>query len=331
VGSQPGSLFIVQSVVSKLRCRQLQVVVCMALPSSDIGSGNEGRRTSGVNADDVKTLNTVQVTFSKGASIANTNQLNYQLTRSSIADAAPFGASGCVEYRPNIERKRAQLATRVSHAVLERRRLSRDLHDHAGQYLVSIMFQLAALERRIGDDATRNQLHELSAIVARFSDELRALCAGGGLAPPDDIVAALSDLSKTWAQQVGIAVKFEHSENDFSDADSAAAEAIFRISQEALTNVAKHALNASHVSLRLSGDATHVRLEIEDNGCVDQLDPRVQVVPDSPYSCGVLGMWERVSELGGQFAIEKIAGVGTRVSATIPIKAREHSASSVVQ
>jgi signal transduction histidine kinase len=304
----------------------------MALPSSDIGSGNDSRLTSGVNADDMKSLNAIPVTFSDDRSVASANQLNYQLTRSSIADAALGGVSAKrPEWRPDLEHECSPLSTQVSPIVLERRRLSRDLHDHAGQYLVSIMFQLAALERRIGDEATRNQLHELSAIVARFGDELRALCAGPGLAPPTDIVAALSDLSQSWAQQVGIPVEFEYSERDFSDAQSAAAEAIFRISQEALTNVAKHALNASHVSLRLSRDATHARLEIVDNGCVEPLSETVQLVPDSPYSCGVLGMCERVSELGGQFAIEKIAGVGTRVSATIPITAHERPVSSVVQ
>ena len=208
----------------------------------------------------------------------------------------------------------------VDAVARERRRIARDLHDHAGQYFVGIMLQLAALERHITDQTLRSSLHDISETVTRLGDELKSIYAGERCGVPSgySLVSALANLISRWEREVGMVVHFNHRMTDCSDLDDATAEAVFRIVQEALTNVAKHAAQASRVSVRLRMKSHRLVLEIEDDGpamCSQQ--------KTSPQSArqhyGILGMRERVEELGGNFAVNHQKGKGTLVVVTIPL------------
>ena len=208
--------------------------------------------------------------------------------------------------------------------VVPEQRVARDLHDVSGQYFVGIMLRLAALELLATDPDMRESLCELHATVARFRDEVRALCQGQRCAPRgDDLVAALADLIPQWEQEVGISARFDREMVDSSGLDDETAETVFRVVQEALTNVAKHAAEASQVSIRLRLRPDHeprmLSLEIEDDGVAQHVAPRDSHA-DALHRGGIVGMRERVAELGGHFTVRHRKGKGTRVIAMIPVR-----------
>jgi len=221
-------------------------------------------------------------------------------------------------------RKASENHSETVHAIdavaRERRRIARDLHDHAGQYFVGIMLRLAALERHATDQTVRATLRDLCTTVSRFGDELKAIYAGERCGVPRGcgLAAALANMASQWEREVGIAVHFDYGLTDCGDLDDATAEAVFRVVQEALTNVAKHAAQASRVSVRLRLEHQMLRLEIEDDG----LETRPQPGPcgsSARQRYGIVGMRERITELGGHFEVGRLTTKGTRVAATLPI------------
>jgi signal transduction histidine kinase len=212
------------------------------------------------------------------------------------------------------------IARTLDAVARERQRIVRDLHDHAGQYFVGIKLRLAALELRATEQPLCDALRELQATVTRFNDELSAICAGQRCGVPrgHSLVATLETLIPQWASEVGIAARFKPGPTNLDDIDDATAEVVFRVVQEALTNVAKHAAQASRVSVRLWLESQMLKLEIEDDGLAACTRPIVS--PRSARRCrGIIGMRERVAELGGQFAVRHLTGRGTRVVATFPV------------
>lgn len=206
----------------------------------------------------------------------------------------------------------------------ERQRMARDLHDHAGQYFVGIMLRLAALELLATDCNLRDSLRELHSTVIRFRDDVRAICAGQrrGVPRGNSLMTALAQLIPQWEQEVGIAARFDQDVEDSGEFDDATAEAVFRVVQEALTNVAKHASDASQVSisLRLNPqlDRRMLRLEIEDDGLA-KATPKEKSHSAARVCSGIAGMRQRIAELGGNFEIRREMGKGTSVVAMIPI------------
>ena len=202
----------------------------------------------------------------------------------------------------------------------ERLRISRDLHDHAGQYLVGIALRLAALEQTMANSSTSGVFADIRQLLERFCDEMRAISAGErrGIPFGHHLIAALTKLTAQWERETGIAIGF-HSECAARIApDDATAEVIFRIAEEALTNVAKHAPNASHVRVRLEIAPKRVRLAIEDDG--PGLDSFCESDDKRPVRRGgITNMQERLAERGGQLVISRPPTGGTTVLATVPI------------
>jgi signal transduction histidine kinase len=202
----------------------------------------------------------------------------------------------------------------------ERLRIARDLHDHVGQQFVGIKMRLAALELHATDHAQRHLLRELQDTITRVSDEVSAICAGERCGVPGggSLVSALEDLILRWAHEVGITARFRRQLRNCRKLDDATAEAVFHIVQEALTNVAKHAAQASLVKVHLWLEAQMLKLEIEDDGLTAPAKPTPPRRGVRAH-CGIVGMRERVTELGGQFAVRHLRGKGTRVMATFPM------------
>lgn len=213
-------------------------------------------------------------------------------------------------------------STAVQDAIQqERRRISRDLHDHAGQYLVGMALRLAALEQMmIAGPVTSGAFAELRLLLDRFSQELRAISQGEhqGIPFGCDLTVALGNLTDQWERETGIVVGF-HSEliGNRHTADDATMEALYRIAQEALTNIAKHA-NASHVSVRLAFAPEFISLAVEDNGPGLGFG-RVDMEKRPLRSGGLTNMQERLAERGGQLVISCPPTGGTSVVATVPI------------
>lgn len=220
---------------------------------------------------------------------------------------------------------RAAVAVELSHRVaqdalrrvvqaqeLERRRLARELHDETGQALTSILLGLKPLEEALADHPARAGLGELREQVVSALQDVRRLAVELRPAVLDDfgLVAALERLLESYAEQSGIRVDF-HSALGTARLPSDVETALYRVVQEALTNIAKHA-NAGSVSVSVARRETTVAATIEDDG--EGFDLR-SIGGDG---IGLIGMRERLALLEGRLHVESRPGVGTTIVAEVP-------------
>jgi len=195
---------------------------------------------------------------------------------------------------------------------LERRRLARELHDQTGQELTSVLLGLKAVEEAKTDveraealAAVREQVVETLHDVRRLAVELRPKAL-------DDfgLVAALEHLRDTFSEQTGMRVELEANVGD--RLSSEVETALYRIVQEALTNIVKHA-QASAVSIVLARSSRAITAVIEDDG-------RGFTPADGGDGMGLLGMGERLALLGGKLKIESNPGAGATIVAEVPLR-----------
>ena len=223
------------------------------------------------------------------------------------------------EYRV-ADAKLRVLAQRVVRSQEEERaRLSRDLHDGISQWLVSIKLQvesgiakLVAQSNkpevaRASFDRAANQLNDVLGEVRRISHDLRpALLDDLGLA------AALDHLTGEFCENTGIATNFE-ANGVIEGLTDVANTVLFRIAQETLTNIKRHA-NATQVNVRLVGDKASVSLVVSDNG----IGFDVAGISQHPKrGIGLRNMHERVNAIGGKLELISSSD-GTQVTATLP-------------
>jgi len=197
---------------------------------------------------------------------------------------------------------------------LERARLARELHDETGQALTSILLGLKTLDDRIDSEEGRTAAAELRELVVSTLHDVRRLAVELRPAALDDfgLVPAIERLLDTVAEQSGLTVDLQSQVSDQrlpKDAETA----LYRIAQEALTNVLKHAA-AGHVTVILSRSGRGVRLVVQDDGRgFDPGDAR-------DGSVGLVGMQERMALLGGRLTIESTEGAGTMLTAEVPLQ-----------
>ena len=196
----------------------------------------------------------------------------------------------------------------------ERARLARELHDETGQALTSILLGLKTLDRRITDDDGRAAVSELRELVVDTLQDVRRLAVELRPAALDDfgLVPAIERLLSTVAEQSGLVVDLQSQlgqERLPTDAETT----LYRITQEALTNVVKHA-DAERVTVHLSRSDGLVRLVVQDDGA--GFDP--DLVRDG--GVGLVGMRERTALVDGRLAIESTEGAGTMLTVEVPIQ-----------
>jgi signal transduction histidine kinase len=194
---------------------------------------------------------------------------------------------------------------------LERKRLSRELHDETGQALTSILLGLRSLEET-GDESVTEAVVSLRELVVQTLQDVRRLAVELRPTALDDfgLAAALERLANTFAEQTGTAVEFESRLADErlpGDVETA----LYRIVQEALTNIVKHA-RADHVSIVLQRKDKVVTAVIEDDGRGFAADAQ------RDGGLGLKGMKERVELVNGRFQIESSAGTGTTLVVEVP-------------
>ena len=226
------------------------------------------------------------------------------------------------------ERQRAEDARRellmrlVDAQEEERRRISRELHDHLGQRMAALMLGLKTLDADAhGGAAALPGLLNLQALADNLTSDLHALA--WGLRPPalDDLGlhTALYNYVEEWAERARVTIDFHSQALEGRRLPHDIEITLYRIAQEALTNILKHA-RANHVSVVLEHVGEHVIAVIEDDGC--GFDAEGALKPSGRgHKLGLLGMNERVSMLGGVLSIESTCGVGTSVFVRIPLKA----------
>ena len=198
---------------------------------------------------------------------------------------------------------------------LERKRLARELHDETGQALTSILLGLRSIEEASGDrEDIRNAVLSLRELVVSTLQDVRRLAVELRPTALDDfgLVPALERLAETFSEQTGVEVQVEGALGEQRLA-SETETALYRIVQEALTNVIKHA-QATTVSVVLTKKGENVVAVIEDDGRgFDTSQPQGE-------GLGLLGMRERIALLRGRVSVESSEGRGTTVAVEVPLR-----------
>jgi signal transduction histidine kinase len=196
---------------------------------------------------------------------------------------------------------------------LERRRLARELHDETGQALTSILLGLKAVEEAKDKETLGAAARNLRELVVATLQDVRRLAVELRPKALDDfgLVAALERLVQTFGEHTGIDVQIEARLGD--DRLSEEIETtLYRLVQESLTNVVKHA-HARTVSILLVRRENRVAVIIEDDG--RGFDPATA----RDDGLGIVGMRERVGLLGGRLTVEAAEGAGTTIAVEVPV------------
>jgi signal transduction histidine kinase len=224
-----------------------------------------------------------------------------------------------------LEALRAELFQRTVRAQeVERQRIARELHDGTGQTLTALGMGLRGLVDTIGTDLSRAALQagQLQELATDGLDDLRRMLSG--LHPPqlDDLglVPAIRSLGREVSEHSGLSVKIIN-EMQGCEVPPEMRVVIFRIAQEALTNVVRHA-RANEVDIFLAYDGNHVKMDIRDNG--QGFDDKLLSQDPSQRNLGLLGMAERAALIGGSCEVHSKPGAGTLVQICVPLSHKEN-------
>jgi signal transduction histidine kinase len=217
------------------------------------------------------------------------------------------------------EKLRGELYKRVVTAQeSERQRIARELHDETGQALTAIGLGLRGLTgslRSTKSERAKQDLHQLELLTAHSLDELQRLIADLRPSHLDDL--GLSSALRWYANTLQERVKLDiHVEirGEEQPVASPVKIALFRIAQEALTNVVKHAqAKNAQVSLTYAANSVHIR--VMDDGRGFDMDSAGSA---KRVSWGLKGMEERTALLGGRFEVHSHLGQGTAIEVSIP-------------
>jgi signal transduction histidine kinase len=210
----------------------------------------------------------------------------------------------------------AELYERAQHAASleERQRLARELHDSVSQALYGIALGTRTARMRLGEDPhnAAEPIDYVATLAQAGLAEMRALIFE--LRPEsleqEGVVAAIEKQTASIGARYKLDVTLDLGEEPDCAIDIK--EALYRIAQEALHNVVKHA-QAQHVEVRLRRDAGTVQLVVRDDG------RGFDTTQSFPGHVGLQSMPERAQKLGGTVAIESAPGSGTTVTASVPV------------
>ncbi len=227
------------------------------------------------------------------------------------------------------ERKRLEKATETRGAEIhalaarlltveeeERRRISRELHDNLVQQLASLAFDIGGLVAELPPrNSARIHLQALQTRVVKASEEARHIAYQMHPSVVDDLglVISLKALCDEFAEEQDISVEFKDG-SQLGLIPQELASGLYRIAQESLQNIAKHA-HAKHVTVQLIPGDQELRLSIEDDGV--GFDP---AAVKGKGGLGLVGMEERARLLGAKFSIESQVRHGTRIALAVSLR-----------
>jgi len=228
--------------------------------------------------------------------------------------AETFAARAAVAVDLSERVARDALRRVVGAQELERRRLARELHDETGQALTSILLGLKGVEDAGSEEDVRAATTQLRELVVTTLQDVRRLAVELRPKALDDfgLVPALERLADTFGEQTSIQVELESQLGD-ERLPSEIETALYRITQEALTNVVKHA-QANHVSIVLARRDRSVTALIEDDG------RGFTPAETRDDGLGILGMQERIGLVGGRLTLESAPGGGTTLAVEVPLR-----------
>ena len=224
------------------------------------------------------------------------------------------------------EREHENLRRRLMGAQeTERLHLAHELHDEAGQGLAAAMLDLKRLEPLVEGSGAQllhnltTQLGQLGKNLHRIARELRPMAI-------DDLglARALADYVGEWSERFDITVDYQCRNVDLDALPGDVCTVLYRVCQEALTNVAKHAVGTTVVSLVIDCANGLLQLTIEDNGCgFDLSHGAADLGLQTTGGLGLAGMRERLALIGGELEIESSAGLGTTIFVRIALERME--------
>ncbi len=198
----------------------------------------------------------------------------------------------------------------------ERKRIGREIHDELGQQLTAIKMDVAWIDKKTSkEDIIKTKLKNIITLLDGSNLSIRKILNELRLAVLDDhgLIDALEWLGRQFTSQTRIPLSFHSSESDLK-LEETVATCIFRVFQEALTNITKYA-RAGKVVSSLNCTNDKITLEIEDNG--KGFDTAML---KNKTSFGILGMKERVTSLNGDFKLISSPGSGTKIIISLPLK-----------
>jgi signal transduction histidine kinase len=208
----------------------------------------------------------------------------------------------------------------------ERLRLSYELHDQAGQGLIAAILELNEIDALVAGPAherlhlVRKRMEELGKTLHRIAWELR---------PPSidelGLKKALASYIADWSEQCGTEVDFHCDGPSIDDVPSEIGTAVYRVVQEALNNIVKHARQPSNVSVVIGRADATLQVIIEDNGCGFDVGA-MTAKTGSYHGLGLDGMRERLLLIGGTLEIESTPGTGTALFARIALDSQRSAA-----
>jgi two-component system, chemotaxis family, CheB/CheR fusion protein len=209
----------------------------------------------------------------------------------------------------------------VSAQEQERSRISRELHDEVGQQISALMVTLKALERDHAAGPISTKLGQLRFLAERVGQEVHQLAYQLRPLALDELglAGALSGLVQNWLSRTGLRVDLLLAGIEEARLPQAIETTVYRIVQEAMHNVHKHA-SAKNISVIVERRGDKVVAIIEDDGVGFELG-RVEPLPDGSARIGLAGMRERAAIVGGQLTIESTPGAGTTVRVIVPVVA----------
>lgn len=211
------------------------------------------------------------------------------------------------------EMRRALLKKVIAVQEEERKRIARELHDETSQDLATLLLSIETSADSNPEDL-KKKLLQMKALTGRTLDSIHRMILDLRPSVLDDLglTSAIRWVAETRLEPLGIDLMFAITGQE-RRLKAEIETTVFRIGQEAISNVARHA-EANSVSIALNFAQDHIVLQVEDNGQGFDLN-----LPNGSF--GLLGMKERASLLNGTFAIDSSRGSGTRLAVTIPLGA----------
>jgi PAS domain S-box-containing protein len=240
-----------------------------------------------------------------------------------LSDGTSISIGKDITDRKRAEEERKQLLQRLITAQEdERRHVSRELHDNIGQYLSALLLELESCARLPQLPAQAlDKLSYLKETTRQLELDVHGVALELRPTTLDDLglEAALSSLTREWARRHDQRIKAVFNSTGFKNQperlSSDVEVAIYRVVQEALTNVSRHS-RAEIVSVILARDDAHVQVIVEDDGVGFDVDTLMSTAAGG-RRLGLKGMQERTQLLGGEFKIE--SGAGTTIVVSIPL------------
>jgi signal transduction histidine kinase len=246
----------------------------------------------------------------------------YNLPEAALAQAFATQAAAAIQNARLFEqvrsgRERLQTLSRrlVEVQESERRHIARELHDEVGQSLTGLLLTLD-MTRRLPAEKVMDNLDEAQGMVNALIAQVRELSLDLRPAMLDDLglLPAMLWHVERYTAQTGVHVTFKHIGLEGQRFPPQIETAAYRMMQEGLTNVARHA-GVSEVIVRVWTNPDALNIQIEDGGA--GFDPRLALA--AGLSSGLSGMRERAVLLGGHLRIDSAPGAGTRLTAELPL------------